>query len=521
MPSDAHARRIASEIRVFAEQGRLHGSNTAADWRNNHILAPRMAAVFGVSRVHDIYASVIHEALVRTGPAPVYSIGCGSGHEEIEVLRAADRLGLPPFTIIGLELSPISVERARENAAEAGLAERFLPRVHDLNQGMPDLPPAAAIMAHHVLHHIVALEQLYAQLAAALHPQGCFVTFDMMGRNGHMRWPEVLPALRALWHRLPEQYRQDHVWHQPMPHFQDWDCAIEGFEGVRAQEVLPLLAEQFVPSRLLAWGGVLETFTSDRAGPGFHPESSPQDKAFLQAVSDWQDGLLARRATTPTEFCGEFRPRASGFTPSAAAQEALRLALRRPGEVFPVVPVPDFPMPWPAPAAPQPAPLPLGEITPAMLVQAGCLADGWLPEEDGALWAIVEEQGLDLRFAAPVAKLRFELWHNLPPERAQSVSLLLDGREVARSGPMPSGELSFLDATHPDGASAVWQVRLRCATWRRPDQDGGDDRRPVSFSLFRLHAESLPEREAVAAPPRVSFPRRVVRRVLAMLRGRS
>jgi SAM-dependent methyltransferase len=517
MSSDTQSRRIASEIRVFAGQEQLHASNPAADWRNIADLAAPLQQQFGVQLVHEIYATVIHQALQRVGPAPVYSIGCGAGAEEIEVLRAADRLGFAPFAIFGLELSPISVERAEAAAAAAGYADRFLPRVHDLNAGLPALAPAAAIMAHHVLHHIVELELLYAHLAAGLHPQGSFVTYDMMGRNGHMRWPEVLPAVRALWQHLPERYRHDHVWHRPMPHFQDWDCAIEGFEGVRAQEVLPLLAEHFVPARLVTRGAVMEVFTSDRVGPGFDPFTREDDRAFLGAVAEWERGLLARRETTPTEFVGEFRRRDSGFAPPAEIAEAMRLALRPPVEVFPVVPVPELALPWPVQPGAAPLPLPVGEMAASEVQASGALQDGWLLLDDGAVWAIVEEQGLDLRFAGPVAALRFEFWHNQPPEREQAITVLLDGQPVARTGVMPSGELSFLDLRHPEGGSSSWSLRLRCATWRRPDQDGGEDRRPLSYSLFRLHATPMQQAaQPGAAQTEAARPlwRRALRRLL-------
>ena len=43
------------------------------------------------------------------------------------------------------------------------------------------------VMAHHALRHIVELEHVIDAIAAGLVDRGVFVSFNMIGRNGHMR----------------------------------------------------------------------------------------------------------------------------------------------------------------------------------------------------------------------------------------------------------------------------------------------------------------------------------------------
>jgi trans-aconitate methyltransferase len=47
------------------------------------------------------------------------------------------------------------------------------------------------IMANHSLHHIVELEKTFDTIFDCLNENGIFATCDMIGRNGHMRWPET------------------------------------------------------------------------------------------------------------------------------------------------------------------------------------------------------------------------------------------------------------------------------------------------------------------------------------------
>ncbi len=101
--------------------------------------------------------------------------------------------------------------------------------------------PVAACLAHHSLHHLVELELLFEQVTTWLAPEGAFVAVDMIGRNGHMRWPETLAIVRDIWTGLPDRLKWDRMFGRLDRWFENWDCSIEGFEGIRAQDILPLL----------------------------------------------------------------------------------------------------------------------------------------------------------------------------------------------------------------------------------------------------------------------------------------
>jgi SAM-dependent methyltransferase len=65
-----------------------------------------------------------------TRPAKVIDVGCGEGWAAIELARA-----FPAIRVVGLDIDPTSIERARRHAAEAGLADRVTFRLGDASNG--------------------------------------------------------------------------------------------------------------------------------------------------------------------------------------------------------------------------------------------------------------------------------------------------------------------------------------------------------------------------------------------------
>lgn len=508
-----HSRRIAREIAIFEAHESVHRNGAVMDWRNASFLLPAIRQVFGRDRIHDIYAESIAAAIARSGRDTVFSLGCGDGEQEIMVLQRADALGLQPFRIVGLELAPAVAERANAAAAAAGLADRLVVVVRDLNDGLPGDEPVAAVMAHHTLHHIVELEALFDDVARRLHAGGVLVTFDMIGRNGHMRWPEVRPLIRALWAMLPPEKRYDHVFGRPMPQYQDWDCAVDGFEGVRAQDILGLIAARFQPARFFGWGAFAEVFLNERCGPNFDPDV-PADRDFLTRISMLQDRLLAERRTTPTEMAAELRPRHGGFTPDPDTAARFRSALRAPGEVFAPIVETGFESPYPPPPQPSLPRLRLGRRYPLFVggPVSAALEEGWLepaglpapvtlrervrrlmglsPHINGAVWALLDEQALSFQGNRPARSVRLQLWNNLPASMGPAVRAEAEGCLPAETGPLAAEETAELVLTSADGPRREWHIRLYSAAYRCPHLDGQADQRPLSYILASITPEA-------------------------------
>lgn len=95
-------------------------------------------------------------------------------------------------------------------------------------------------LANHSLHHLVALESIFTGVKAGLSEGGVFVINDMIGRNGHMRWPEAMEVIPDLWRYLPESHKYNHQLKRVEHDYINWDCSLTSFEGIRAQDILPV-----------------------------------------------------------------------------------------------------------------------------------------------------------------------------------------------------------------------------------------------------------------------------------------
>lgn len=298
----AYDERVLREIETYAEVENIHALPRIYHYWSGRFVLPAAAEVFGDRSFLTVYTSAIRQS-APSGGAKIFSIGCGYGEVEIRIAEALIAGGYHDFHFTCADLSPVLIDRFRE-ALPAHLSGRFEPVVCDVNaidlDGTFD-----CMMAHHSLHHIVNLEHVFDWVHAHLADHGVFATCDMIGRNGHMRWPEVEVALQALWPLLPERQRTNRQLRRVEDRFINHDCSLEGFEGIRAQDILPVLLQRFHPSRFLGYGGIIDPFIDRGFGHNFNPDDS-RDVAFINAAAVLTDVLLDSGATTPTAMFAQF-----------------------------------------------------------------------------------------------------------------------------------------------------------------------------------------------------------------------
>ena len=84
------------------------------------------------------------------------------------------------------------------------------------------------------------------------------------------------------------------------------DCSAEGFEGIRSQDVLPLiLAQGFKSWKFLGFGGTIDIFVDRSFGPNFDVNSA-DDTFLVRRMGFLNDILLDAGLVKPTMMLAYF-----------------------------------------------------------------------------------------------------------------------------------------------------------------------------------------------------------------------
>ena len=322
--------RLAQEKQRFDAEVCVHDLPEIFHYWSNTYLRPFINS-FGYDGIDDFFVQEIADAPRRSGePLRIASVGCGDCGPEIGIARALRERGVADFRMVCLDISEVALERGRANAREAGLAAHVEMIAHDFNQGLP-AGTFDVVMANQSLHHVVELERLYAAISAQLAPQGRFLVSDMIGRNGHMRWPEARVLVDEAWESLPDRYRFNWQLQRQEQAFMDWDCSQEGFEGIRAEEVLPLLLEYFQPRVFLAWGNIIDVFIDRGFGHNFHGRGE-WDLRFIDRIHAVDSAAIAEGRIKPTHLLARFQnePGDCLCPPGMTPHSAVRVVEARP-----------------------------------------------------------------------------------------------------------------------------------------------------------------------------------------------
>lgn len=231
----------------------------------------------------------------------VVSFGTGESHNEISLAQELMKAGIRNFAIECVEFNPELCDQVRGNLVQLGLDQHLTIITQDMNQWTATRT-YDVVMAAWCLHHFVELEYIFDQIHSHLADDGEFVTADVIGRNGHQRWPEVWPVLLPLWQNLPDKYKVNHqLGTLDIEKPWDDDCAAGNFEGIRAQDILPLLMERFHFHQFSPYGNLAEKFFEKNYGPNYSPQN-PDDTAIVDKVAALDELLIDVGVITPVRM---------------------------------------------------------------------------------------------------------------------------------------------------------------------------------------------------------------------------
>lgn len=318
--------RLAEESGRFRDVGEVHDLPPIFHYWSNTYLRP-MFEEYGFSNPEQFFAQYLAES-ARNGGAecPVFlSLGAGNCDTEIRVARMMRDAGTTHFVIECLDLNPRMLDRGRASAEREGLSAHIAPVEGDFNRWRP-ARRYDGIMANQCLHHVVALEGLFDAIGTALSPKGYFIASDMIGRNGHQRWPEAQSEVRRFWKELPRAYRRNRQLDRYERSYRNWDCALQGFEGIRAQEILPLLIDRFDFRLFIGFANVIDVFVDRAFGYNFDADAE-WDRSFIDRVHAFDEKSFQEGTLTPTHMLAVMsaeqviqRQCSRGITPEASVR---------------------------------------------------------------------------------------------------------------------------------------------------------------------------------------------------------
>ena len=293
--------RTKAELEVYKSQINVHDLPPIFHYWSGKHLRPIFDDA-GISTMERFFAdNLVKKHYQNTQDRLAFlSIGAGNCDMEISVAKELKAQGYSNFFLECLEINEVMLERGRLLAEQENVGE-YLKFTHGDFNAWVSRVKYDGIMTNQSLHHVLNLEHLLDQIKAALNEKAVFVISDIIGRNGHMRWPEAMEVINELWQELPESHKFNHALKRYEPAYENWDCSVEGFEGIRAQDILPLLMKEFEFEKFVPFGNVIDIFVDRAFGHNFDPNSE-WDCDFIDRVHRIDEEGFQSGRLTPTHL---------------------------------------------------------------------------------------------------------------------------------------------------------------------------------------------------------------------------
>jgi ubiquinone/menaquinone biosynthesis C-methylase UbiE len=296
-----YSARLQNEREFYQDCRKVHDLPDIFHYWSNKYLAPDFRR-FGFASPDDFHAQSIIKYLQRSSRPNTHFVSIGSGNcdLELDITRKLVAAECRSFVFECLDINQDMLDRGLEAVRRAGLEEHFRFTCADFNDWRPQ-KKYGIVLANQSLHHVLNLENLFDGIKLGLARNGLFLVSDMIGRNGHMRWPEAMERLQPFWGELPESYRYNQLLKRYEPEYVNHDCSRESFEGIRAQDILPLLIERFNFEFFYPYGNMIFVFVDRPFGHNFDADAE-WDRDFIDRVQADDEACIVAGTLKPTSM---------------------------------------------------------------------------------------------------------------------------------------------------------------------------------------------------------------------------
>lgn len=323
-----YERRLEREIANYADDVDVHALPEIFHYWSNKYIRPWFEEV-GTTHPEDLFVKYLLEAAKHSKNERPRFVSIGAGNCDAEAMIAEQLIerGLGEFSLECLDINSNMLERGRKLAGERGLEDHLKYVQADFNNWHPE-GRYDAILANQCLHHVQNLEGLFDAVESALTANGLFITSDMIGRNGHQRWPEAEGIVQEIWSELDDRYKFNHQIGTLEKEFVNRDCSTGSFEGIRAQDILPLLLDRFSFHVFIAFGNVVDIFIDRGFGHNFDADSEA-DRHFIDKLHSIDESGFSNGTLKPTHMVAvmgrkENIPKSPYFARSLSPEESVR-----------------------------------------------------------------------------------------------------------------------------------------------------------------------------------------------------
>jgi SAM-dependent methyltransferase len=298
--------KVEQELRTYRDVANVHELPAIFHYWANKYLRPKLE-LLGFTSPDDFYIQYITRIAQSNAsqPCKILSLGAGNCDTEVHLSELLRNAGIGNFIFHCLEINPQMLARGRRLARERKFLSHFAFIETDINSWDAKIS-YDIVIANQSLHHIVELELVFDKIRGCLRDSGFFLTNDMIGRNGHLRWPEALELVQACWTLLDEKHKWNHALKRHEATYENWDCSLEGFEGIRSQDILPLLTKHFQFDCFIGFSNAINVFVDRAFGHNFDV-SSERDCYFIDFVSHLDDYFIEAGKLKPTQMIAAMR----------------------------------------------------------------------------------------------------------------------------------------------------------------------------------------------------------------------
>jgi SAM-dependent methyltransferase len=221
------------------------------------------------------------------------SLGCGSGRVE----RMSINLGISN-RFDGIDISEGAIDKARQAAIAAGLADRITYNVANLDDPALSFRTEMydGIFAHSSIHHVFQLENLFRQCRSALKAGGLLFLDEYIGPSRFQTSPQVTDLINRIRTALPVRYRKNLFTNDGTmissyvpPRVEEFECT-DPSESIRSGEIVTTLKMYFDIIEYRPYGGAIQHMLFSGIMGNFD-EHDERDVAFLKVISILEEAL--------------------------------------------------------------------------------------------------------------------------------------------------------------------------------------------------------------------------------------